>query len=622
MLHEPEQTELALLPTFDGALAKWHDAMLALDVVAASTRGKSANLPAIRVQAKSGPVLDHWLSLFAEAIAPTNLHKVPVSIGMEGLLGGLDLSATLASGKRQSSQGLLAKANGGVLVLHACEDLDRDVLSTLLQAFEDGFIQLERDGIRERHETGFGMLVIDSNEADEDLMPEQVLDRLRMHISLDGIDLRCITSETGQLTKTVKTQQEAALCGPKEIEAIVALSAAFGLSSIRPAMQALEVACLHAGIHQRLQVEQDDIEAAIRLSLLNRAKSMPSSEEEFHEEEFEEPEAPDEPEAADQETDDQEPPEPPDQEEADLPEGGMPDEIDVEMLLANLPPDLLNQLRETQLRRTRARSSGRTGARKYSFKRGRRVASIKGSPGNGKRLDLIATLRTAAPWQKARKRFADEMNAGKVETKRAVAIRPEDFQIRRFQSKSESTTIFAVDASGSTALNRLGEAKGAIEILLNESYSRRDHVALVAMRGAASEVLLPPSRSLIMAKRSLSQLAGGGGTPLAHGLQTALAIADDEQRRGRSVSIVVLTDGSANIAMDGSPGRAQAHEDAIASAKAIGAAGHACLFIDVSKLPGTQAPQLAEAAFGTCLPMPFASSHNISNAVLEHRQSG
>jgi magnesium chelatase subunit D len=115
-----------------------------------------------------------------------------------------------------------------------------------------------------------------------------------------------------------------------------------------------------------------------------------------------------------------------------------------------------------------------------------------------------------------------------------VEVRRDDFRVGRFEQRSQSTTIFVVDASGSSAFNRLAEAKGAVELLLADCYVRRDRVALLAFRGRGAELLLPPTRSLVRAKRSLAGLPGGGGTPLAAGIDAAAALADAVRRRGET----------------------------------------------------------------------------------------
>ena len=131
------------------------------------------------------------------------------------------------------------------------------------------------------------------------------------------------------------------------------------------------------------------------------------------------------------------------------------------------------------------------GERRKSAKRGRPMGARAGLPRGGMRLSLIDTLRAAAPWQRLRG------SDGRV------AIRRDDLRIRRFETRAQALTIFAVDASGSSALARLAEAKGAVELLLAEAYVKRAEVALIAFRGTAAELLLPPTRSLARARRSL-----------------------------------------------------------------------------------------------------------------------
>jgi magnesium chelatase subunit D len=223
---------------------------------------------------------------------------------------------------------------------------------------------------------------------------------------------------------------------------------------------------------------------------------------------------------------------------------------------------------------------------------------------------VIDTLRAAAPWQPLR---ATELNAASAPMR--VRVRADDFRIRRFVDKTGSTTIFAVDASGSTALQRLAEAKGAVELLLSDCYLRRARVALIAFRGREAALLLPPTGSLLRAKRALSGLPGGGGTPLAAGIDLARLQAEAVQRRGELPSVVLLTDGRANIALDGQPDRARATEDALVAARAMHAAGIPALLIDTSARPRPQAANVAESMAADYLPLPYVDASRLSGAV-------
>lgn len=196
-----------------------------------------------------------------------------------------------------------------------------------------------------------------------------------------------------------------------------------------------------------------------------------------------------------------------------------------------------------------------------------------------------------------------------------VLVRREDFHVARLEQRRETTTIFVVDASGSSALNRLAEAKGAVELLLADCYVRRDRVAVIGFRGAIAELLLPPTRSLVRAKRSLAGLPGGGGTPLATALDAAIELADAIRRRGETPGIVLMTDGRANIGRDGAPGRVQAEADALAASRRLRASGHATLFVDTSPRPQAAAAKLAGEMSAFYLPLPQADARQLSAAV-------
>jgi len=247
----------------------------------------------------------------------------------------------------------------------------------------------------------------------------------------------------------------------------------------------------------------------------------------------------------------------------------------------------------------------------------------RGEPRAGQRLNVIETLRAAVPWQKLRRRPGADvpgvLGVPGVPTApdgpRRVEVRAEDFHVTQLRQRRETTTLFAVDASGSAAVQRLAEAKGAVELLLADCYVRRDKVAVLAFRGRVAELLLPPTRSLVRAKRALSGLPGGGGTPLAAGIDALAAQMAAARRRGDTAVAVLLTDGRANVALDGTGGRVRAEIDALAAARRLRALGAAVLVIDTAAQPSAQAARLAEAAAATYLPLPYAGAQTLSRVV-------
>jgi magnesium chelatase subunit D len=278
----------------------------------------------------------------------------------------------------------------------------------------------------------------------------------------------------------------------------------------------------------------------------------------------------------------------------------------LEAAKAAMPAGLMARLLAGQTAKLRMASSAGAGALQRSLRRGRPVGVLRGEPQAGARLNLIETLRAAAPWQTLRRRDADT---------RRVIVAKDDFRVTRFRQRTETTTIFVVDASGSAALNRLAEAKGAVELVLADCYVRRDRVALIGFRGTAAELLLPPTASLVKAKRSLAGLPGGGGTPLALGIDAAFTLADALRRKGQTPVIVMLSDGRANIARDGTQGRARAEADALEASRQLRGARLASVLIDTSPRPAPQAKRLAEEMGALYLPLPYADAASLSSAI-------
>ncbi|MEP0566148.1 MAG: magnesium chelatase subunit D, partial [Paracoccaceae bacterium] len=479
--------------------------------------------------------------------------------------GGLDVAQTLSTRQIVITKGALVSAK--TLVLPMAERLTSERAARLAQAIDEDRAAIALDeGI------------------DDEAIPHVLEDRLAFRIESDAISIH-ETSQIAPNQEDIARAQARLTKLPtraKDIETLATLAAQFGIHSLRALHLAYRCARAHAALMAHETLDETDIIVAATLVLAHRATQMPSQDEQSPEEQ--QPEAPDESEAKPQSP-------------------ALDDDILLEAVKVALPPDLLERLAKGRSRR--ATGSG-SGAKKRSNRRGRPLPARQGKLDGTTRLDVVATLRAAAPWQTIRSQTTGAPG---------IHIRPSDFHVKRFEETSDRLLVFAVDASGSAAFARLAEAKGAVELLLAEAYARRDHVALVAFRGETAEVLLPPTRSLVQTKRRLAALPGGGGTPLAAGLQAALEVARTASRKGLTPTIAVLTDGRANIALDGKPNRTDAREDAKKLAQIIAAEGVETLVIDTGNRPEPDLKSLSHTARGHYIPLPRADAKRLATAV-------
>ncbi len=559
----------------------WQDAQHAAALLAVDPAG----LGGASVRAGHGPVRTRWLAL-ARASLPDGApwRKVPLTITDARLLGGLDLAATLAAGRPVAERGLRAEAAGGALLLPMAERAPAGLAARLAAALD----------------TGATLLALDEGAADEERTPPLLLERLAFHLDLSAIGARELdeTPSDPDRMAAARLHLPTVQADGDIVQALCATAAALGVASVRAPLFALRAARAAAALAGRDVVTTEDAALACRLVLAPRATRMPVQEQP--------PDVP--PDTQDQRQDDPAPPDPgPDTAAADdATAPGALDDLLLQAARAALPAGLLALLQLRALRQP-ARAAGVSGA-SQSGRRGRPAGVRAGDPRGAERLNLIETLRAAAPWQRLR-----GAAPGRLQIRRA------DFRVTRSIQRAETTTVFVVDASGSSALNRLAEAKGAVELLLAECYVRRDQVAVVAFRGAGAQLLLPPTRSLVRAKRGLAALPGGGGTPLAAGLDAGLLLADGVRRRGGTPSLVLLTDGRGNVARDGRGGRSRAEADALSAARAIRLSGVAVLLVDTSPRPGPAARRLADAMAARYLPLPYANAAALSQAVTAGR---
>ncbi|MFH6784719.1 MULTISPECIES: magnesium chelatase subunit D [Methylobacterium] len=570
----------------------WIQACLAAALVALDPTGTG-----IVVRARPGPVREAWLA-HLRALLPDDapVTRLPASIADDALLGGLDLPATLRTGRPVAQAGLLARGHGGVMVVPMAERLGAGTAARIAQVLDTGTVEVARDGIAARHPARVGLVLLDEGEGEDEAPPAGLADRAAIHLDLDAVPSAALAATPTPPDLAAARAAAWPSADGEAAEIVCGVAARLGIASLRAPLLALQVARAHAAFAGRDAVTDADLSAAIGLVLAPRARNWPQ----------------DTGQETGQDTEDA-PAEPPPEEEGDRagPTGPMGDEDRIlAAVAASLPPGLLARLAAGEAPRTRSPGAGRTGAA-AAARAGRPVGARPGDPRRG-RLALIETLQAAAPWQRLRR---GEGEAG-------LRITADDLRIRRLVQRRETTTIFAVDASGSAALERLAEAKGAVESLLAECYVRRDRVALVAFRGKEADLLLAPTRSLVRAKRALASLPGGGGTPLAAGIEAAGKLAAAERRGGRSPVVLLLTDGRANIARSGQPGRAQAASDALAAARLLAAEGTRALVIDTAARPQEAARALAAAMAARYLAMPQADAARLTRAVREAAPTG
>ena len=565
----------------------WSRAVIGLHLIASDRIG----IRALRLVAGSGPVRDAWLSTFrAGAAGP--VVDAPSHVDVEALRGGIDVEATLSAVRPVRFAGLVERARGGTLVLREAERLGRETVAEIAAALDRGEIR-----------------VVALDSGDDEGLPAPLADRMTITTDLRAISWRDATS--GAVPRLPETG------APVADDVLGALDAVARALPGRSLRRTASLASLFAALAGPGADAGETMAEAVGLHLGVRI-APPGELEAAPEPQADAPEP--EPDSASATSEGKAPAEP-DREDGSLepdrkdgspelnrdddrkaPAGReTPQEI-AAVLVASLSPGLLDGTGNGSGVEGRGAGAASFGAR------GRHVGEGRRAPCPGARPAILPTLRAAIPWQRAR--------GGGVG--RPIAVRPSDLRYARRVRPAGTTIVFAVDASGSAARERLAEAKGAVEALLAEAYVRRDKVALVAFRGGRADLLLAPTRGLVTARRALGALPGGGATPLAAGLLGASEVCRTARAAGERALLVVLTDGRGNVALNGTTGRLASRDDEEAAALAIRRAGLEAILIDTAARPGRHAPALAERMGARLLTMPRAKGEAWAAAVSEH----
>ena len=497
---------------------------------------------------------------------PVRLVELPVGASTDRLTGTLDIERALAEGERAFEPGLLAAAHRGILYVDEVNLLSDHLVDLLLDVAAMGTNYVEREGVSVRHPSRF-ILVGTMNPEEGELRP-QLLDRFGITVEVSGslearerveivrrrlgyeadpaafaADWAAADKDLARGVGEARERLPDTRLPEETLHKIAVLCTELGVDGLRGDLVTAKTARALAAWEARAEVVTDDVRRAALLALSHRRRRNPFDDPGITPEELEN--------ALSEEPDPEDPDDPPSGDGAPPPEGGSTGNGATSR---GPEPDAG---RRGGGERTFSASESFEPARLEIPEKGRggplgrrsRVAGDHGHPvGDGEMgeassdVALAATLRAAAPHQKARGRAGS-----------GLVLRREDLRRNVREGREGNLILFAVDASGSMAAReRMTAVKGAVLSLLADAYQRRDKVGLISFRGESASLLLPPTPSTELAVARLGELPTGGRTPLSAGLEKAAEVIERERIREkeRRPLLVVLTDGRATAGPD------------------------------------------------------------------------
>ena len=531
--------------------------------------------------------------------------ELPLGATEDRVCGTINIERAIREGVKAFEAGLLARANRGFLYIDEVNLLEDHLVDLLLDVAVTGRNVVEREGISIEHPSRF-VLVGSGNPEEGELRP-QLLDRFGLHVevrTLDDLERRVEIMERRELFERDAALFRAGAEPEQERLRRRLVAARKTLTTVtigRPLLRRIAELCLQlkvdghrgeltiaraaralAALEGRREASDSDVRRVALMALRHRLRRDPLEQtsssariQDALDQLFPTTSPDTQPaRAEDGHTDGESSPKRAGTERGGSNKGGGgetgngasgardggPSRAVSTSLGARLPEGALDEGTFAQRKSVRswahsAQQRGNGGRSSYNSLSGRYARAVMDASGTRK-IALDATLRVAAQRGAAVKHDAgnikDKLSKKGVGPQSPLAIDKEALRYKRFKRKTGTLFILAIDASGSMALNRIGQAKGALGLLLQQSYVRRDRVALVSFRGQTASLLLPPCQSMARAKRLLDALSVGGATPLSAGLMTSIEVARRAAQQGvQEIVLLIFTDGRANVSLSG-----------------------------------------------------------------------
>ena len=581
---------------------------------------------------------------------PPVIHQVrivdlPVGASEDRLVGSLDIEQAIKTGTKSFEPGLIAAAHRGILYIDEVNLLNDHLVDVLLDASAMGRNYVEREGISVSHAAEF-ILVGTMNPEEGDLRP-QLLDRFGLAVEVDGIMVaeerrevvrrrmafeadpfefmdRWQEEESKERERLLRSRAllEKVAVSDDMLGLITDICAEYQVDGLRGDIVMYKTASTVAAYDGRAEVNVEDVREAALLALLHRQRRQPFQQPHLVTEQLDnmleeyqsqsrnrEPEDNSQSPPHDRNEEESDPSDLADEERDEGPESGAGPQ---DQLFETGDPYTVQSLLLPPPDRRERPSSGRRATTVSGTTAGRYVRA-QVPQGTVSDLALDATLRAAAPNQQRRRGNPEEESPDA-----SLVIESWDVREKVRETMTGSLILFVVDASGSMgAQRRMVAVKGAVLSLLLDAYQRRDKVALIGFRGTDADLMLPPTNSVDLAQLYLRDMPTGGRTPLSRGLYVALETLETERIKDRNVLplVVLLSDGRANVAIDGASGNAVEEAAGFASIFEEKHIGSVVIDTELDFIKLEMARPLAQAMGARYLKLEDLRADNLADAV-------